>query len=108
MNASPAGQSASACESIAIRQGSQCSAFEAQIEERSCHLYLYNIKTAYDGLTAHVSMVFVRYMLLAVLKRDEEDARTIGELFFLTVSEVAEMTYRESLLILPAAMLTSM
>ena len=34
-------------------------------------------------------MVFVRYMLLAVLKRDEEDARTIGELFFLTVSEVA-------------------
>ena len=45
---------------------------------------------------------------LAVLKRDKEDARTIGELFFLTVSEVAEMTYRESLLILPAAMLTSM
>ena len=63
---------------------------------------------SYDGLTAHVSMVFVRYMLLAVLKRDEEDARTIGELFFLTVSEVADMTYQESLLILLAAMLTSM
>lgn len=63
---------------------------------------------SYDGLTAHVSMVFVRYMLLAVLKRDDEDARTIGELFYLMVSEVADVTYQESMLILATAMLTSL
>ena len=63
---------------------------------------------SYDGLTAHVSMVFVRYMLLAVLKRDEEDARTIGELFYLMVSEVADVTCQESMLILATAMLITL
>ncbi len=28
---------------------------------------------SYDGHTAHVAMVFTRYMLLAVSKRDNED-----------------------------------
>ena len=46
--------------------------------------------------------------LLAVLKRDEEDARTIGELFYLMVSEVADVTYQEAMLILATAMLTSL
>ena len=63
---------------------------------------------SYDGLTAHVSMVFVRYMLLAVLKRDEEDARTIGELFYLMVSEVADVTYQEAMLILATATLITL
>ena len=41
---------------------------------------------SYDGLTAHVAMVFTRYMLLAVSKRDNEDDRTLGELFYIMIS----------------------
>ena len=60
---------------------------------------------SYDGLTAHVSMVFTRYMLLSVAKRDNEDDRTLGELFYLMVEEVAGMTYHESMQIIVEAML---
>lgn len=62
---------------------------------------------SYDGLTAHVAMVFTRYMLLAVSKRDNEDDRTLGELFYLMVSEVADITYHESMMIIVEAMLAS-
>ena len=44
-------------------------------------------------------------MLLAVAKRDNEDERTIGELFYLMVSEVADLTYSESMLMIATAML---
>ena len=47
---------------------------------------------SYDGLTAHVALVFTRYMLLAVSKRDNEDDRTLGELFYIMISEVADIT----------------
>ncbi len=62
---------------------------------------------SYDGLTAHVAMVFTRYMLLAVSKRDNEDDRTLGELFYLMVSEVADITYHESMMIIVEAMLAT-
>ena len=60
---------------------------------------------SYDALTAYIAIVFVRYMLLAVSKRDNEDERTIGELFYLMVSEVADLTYSESMLMIATAML---
>ena len=62
---------------------------------------------SYDGLTAHVAMVFTRYMLLAVTKRDNEDDRTLGELFYLMISEVADITYQESMQIIVEAMLAT-
>lgn len=62
---------------------------------------------SYDGLTAHVSMVFTRYMLLAVSKRDNEDDRTIGELFYIMIAEVADKTYQESMMIIVEAMLAT-
>ena len=34
-----------------------------------------------------IAMVFTRYMLLAVSKRDNEDDRTLGELFYIMISE---------------------
>ncbi len=60
---------------------------------------------SYDGLTAHVAMVFTRYMMLAVSKRDSEDERTLGELFYIMVSELADITYQESMQIIIEAML---
>lgn len=62
---------------------------------------------SYDRLTAHVSMFFTRYMLLTVTKRDNEDDRTLGELFYLMISEVADITYQESMLIILEAILAT-
>ncbi|MCD5445050.1 transposase, partial [Lactobacillus delbrueckii subsp. lactis] len=42
---------------------------------------------SYDALTAHTVFVFLRYMFMSVEKRDDEDDRTIGELFS-TLSQV--------------------
>ena len=46
-------------------------------------------------------------MLLAVSKRDNEDDRTLGELFYLMVSEVADITYHESMMIIVEVMLAT-
>ena len=35
-------------------------------------------------------------MLLTMSKRDNEDERTLGELFYLMIAEVADITYNES------------
>ncbi|MCR5621373.1 MAG: transposase [Treponema sp.] len=37
---------------------------------------------SYDALTAHESLVFIRYMFLALQNRLCEDGRSFGELFF--------------------------
>ncbi|MCD5514928.1 transposase, partial [Lactobacillus delbrueckii subsp. lactis] len=42
---------------------------------------------SYDALTAHTAFVFLRYMFMSVEKRDDEDDRTMGELFS-TLSQV--------------------
>ena len=35
---------------------------------------------SYDAMTAHVSVIFTRYMFLAVEQRESKDDRSIGEL----------------------------
>lgn len=62
---------------------------------------------SYDALTAHVAMVFTRYMLMSVTKRDDEDERTLGELFYFMVDDVADITFSRSMKILLDAMLAS-
>ena len=62
---------------------------------------------SYDALTAHVAMIFTRYMLMSVTKRDDEDERTLGELFYFMVDEVADITFSQSMKILLNAMLAS-
>ena len=37
---------------------------------------------SYDAMTAHVAIVFTRYMMLAIEQRQNTDMRTIGELFY--------------------------
>lgn len=63
---------------------------------------------SYDALTAHVAIVFTRYMMLAVQKRDNEDERTLGELFYLAIDEMADISFSEYMLILIEAMTNSM
>ncbi|MCD5437243.1 transposase [Lactobacillus delbrueckii subsp. lactis] len=62
---------------------------------------------SYDALTAHTAFVFLRYMFMSVEKRDDEDDRTIGELFYCMVDELADITFNHSLQILVEAMFES-
>lgn len=63
---------------------------------------------SYDALTAHVAIVFTRYMLLALEQRRDQDHRTLGELFFFLVDEMADITFTHSLCILMDAMMASL
>lgn len=63
---------------------------------------------SYDALTAHVAIVFIRYMLFAVEQRQNDDQRTLGELFFFFVDEIADITFCHSLRILMEALMASL
>ena len=63
---------------------------------------------SYDALTAHTAVVFVRYMLLALEQRKSEDPRTLGELFFFLVDEMADITFSKSMYIIMGAMIASL
>ena len=47
---------------------------------------------SYDAMTAHVSIVFTRYMFLAVEQHESKDDLSLGELFYLSVDELPDMT----------------
>lgn len=85
--------------------------WDIEVFFKTCKSYL-QLRTgyhglSYDGLTAHVAFVFTRYMLLSVAKRHDEDDRTLGELFYLMVQEMADLTFNASMLIIAEAMLQS-
>ena len=63
---------------------------------------------SYNALTAHVAVVFVRYMLLALEQRRSQDQRTLGELFFFLVDEMADITFSRSMYIIMEAMIASL
>lgn len=50
-----------------------------------------------------MAFVFTRYMLLSVAKRNDEDMRTLGELFYMMVEEMTDVTFHKSMLILQEA-----
>ena len=62
---------------------------------------------SYDALTAHISIVFTRYMILSVEKRLNEDDRTVRELFFLMADELQDITFNQSMSIIVQAFIDS-
>ena len=62
---------------------------------------------SYDALTAHVAIVFSRYMLLALTGRQNQDLRTMGEIFFFLTDELADITFAYSFGIILQAMINS-
>ena len=44
-------------------------------------------------MTAHTAVVFTRYMMLAVSKRESEDPRSMGELFMWCTDELADVSF---------------
>ena len=55
---------------------------------------------SYDAMTAHVSVVFARYMFLAVEQRESKDDRSLGELFYLSVDELPDVCIAQALRLL--------
>ncbi len=62
---------------------------------------------SYDALTAHVAIVFSRYMLLALTGRQNQDLRTMGEIFFFLSDELADITFAYAFTIILEAMIES-
>ena len=52
---------------------------------------------SYDALTAHTSIVFAHYMMLALEQRRNMDERSLGELFYLTIDELEDLHYLDAL-----------
>lgn len=46
---------------------------------------------SYDAMTAHVFIVFTRYMFLAVEQRESKDERSLVELFYLSVDALPDV-----------------
>ena len=51
----------------------------------------------YDALVAHTTIVFMRYTMLEIESRDEEDPRTIGNLFYICCAEMEDIKLIDSL-----------
>ena len=78
---------------------------------KTCKQYLKYTKecqsTSFDSLTAHLAIANVRYMMLSVFQRANTDHRSLGELFYLYVQEVAEITFDHSMKLIMIALLST-
>ena len=85
--------------------------WQIEIFFKTCKSYLNLVgechSLSYDALTAHVAIVFARYMMIALEKKKNQDERTLGELFFYFIDELADITFVESYQILLKCMFES-
>ena len=51
---------------------------------------------SYDAMSAHVAIVFARYMMLSVNNRETADPRTLGEIFLYFMDELADVTFLQA------------
>ena len=61
----------------------------------------------YDASTAHMTIVFAQYMLLAIQQRENENQRFLSELFFYLVDEIPDITFIRIFRILMYALMAS-
>ena len=61
-----------------------------------------------SGKREPIGLFIYFYMLLAMEQRQNEDQRTLGELFFCLVDEMADITFSRSLGILMDALMASL
>lgn len=85
--------------------------WQIEVFFKTCKSYLQMItechSLSYDALTAHVAIVFVRYLMIALEQRRCEDDRTLGEIFFFFTDELSDITFGESFRIIINAMIDS-
>ena len=75
--------------------------WEIEVFFKVCKSYLKLSKEcrslSYDAMTAHAAIVFTRYMLLSVENRKYADDRTLGQMFYLLVDEMADITWIQAI-----------
>ena len=54
---------------------------------------------SYDAITAHTTIVMIRYIILSLEKRKQEDPRSLGGLFFQGFDELADVRFEQALLL---------
>lgn len=54
---------------------------------------------SYDAMVAHTTIVFARYIMLALSSREEEDPKTIGQLFYLCCDEMEDIRFAQALIL---------
>ena len=85
--------------------------WQIEVFFKTCKSYLQLISEchslSYDALTAHVAIVFTRYLMIAMEQRRGEDERTLGEIFYFFTDELADITFGESFQIIITAMIES-
>lgn len=68
--------------------------WQIEVFFKTCKSYLNLVgechSLSYDALTAHVAIVFARYMMLALEQRKDQDHRTHGEIFFFLIDELPD------------------
>lgn len=83
--------------------------WDIEVFFKSCKSYLHLAKEcrslSYDALTAHVAIVFTRYMMLSVAHRRNEDDKSICELFFCLMDELDDITFDQSMRIIIDALM---
>ena len=83
--------------------------WDIEVFFKSCKSYLRLVKEcqslSYDAMTAHVSIVFTRYMMLSVAQRRNEDDKSICELFFYLADEMEDITFSQSMRIIIDALM---
>ena len=83
--------------------------WDIEVFFKSCKSYLKLVKEcrslSYDALNTHVAIVFTRYMMLSVAKRQNEDDKTICELFFCLLDEMEDITFGQSMRIILKALM---
>ena len=82
--------------------------WQVEVYFKTCKQYLKMLKecnsTSFDAYTCHLTIVAVRYMILSVYERSNNDDRTLGELFWMLAAEVEEIHLAQVLQILFDAM----
>jgi hypothetical protein len=85
--------------------------WQIEVFFKTCKSYLQLISEchslSYDALTAHVAIVFTRYLMIAMEQRRSKDDRTLGEIFYFFTDELADITFGESFQIIITAMIES-
>ena len=85
--------------------------WQIEVFFKTCKSYLNLISEChsltYDALTAHVAIVFTRYLMIAMEQRRNVDNRTLGEIFYFFTDELKDITFGESFQIIIIAMIDS-
>lgn len=85
--------------------------WQIEVFFKTCKSYLQLISEchslSYDALTAHVAIVFTRYLMISMEQRRSKDDRTLGEIFYFFTDELADITFGESFQIIITAMIES-